>query len=740
MGIRRSGTRSSSVQPVQQPNISTTSLVSLHEHDASFREKLFTWKRALSGWFPRINDSEKTSWHIRMSKRSQALLIQSLAVIVIFIANLTLTIYTTSKHHSRNGVGIHLLINIFSTGMLLASNYCIQLQVAPTRADTDDAHKKDISLDIGVLSIRNFRYVGGRRRLSCILLAFSSIPIHLLYNSAVFQSLSSNDYTIAVVTDSFVLGKSWNISTAEGNRKGYPAWDEARVNPPQDYNKIISDMQLDVQSGVYIRENISACFATYNDYLAPQGNGVVVIKNASVEAEDSLLLYVSIIPRWDNWPKNMWALSDGNFAGFSQFSPVTDWYLGPQQYEVSHCLVQQPSTKAGRCRIEFSTYIMYTVCTLNFIIAFAIVYVWITRGIRKEKISVTIEADGAEPRQASKDVILSTLGDAIASFMQEPDETTKKMCLATKENFPSRGKHQNRQSETCSIPRKWKNVSRRWLSATSRRQWVTLLLMYIIYLAIMCILIDRFLVSLVHRGISVTLTGLWRLKFGELTPWTYLVVNLPREDPVGLISNVVLVNSPQFLFSMTYSVFNTVLTTFLVQREFSLMYSDIKRKPLRVSEPVGMQRSSYFISLPLRYGAPFYAASSITHWLISRSFFLARITALTPDGSQDYDNSFSTLAFSPIAMIITTLVAFTHMVALILLACRKYDGVMSMVSTNSKAISAACHSLPKDRKDGYQLPVQWGVVGIDENDVGHCAFTTAPSHTIKRPQEGIVYQ
>ena len=49
---------------------------------------------------------------------------------------------------------------------------------------------------------------------------------------------------------------------------------------------------------------------------------------------------------------------------------------------------------------------------------------------------------------------------------------------------------------------------------------------------------------------------------------------------------------------------------------------------------------------------------------------------------------------------------------------------MPLVASNSRAISAACHVLPEDTKNGHLLPVQWGVIKVD-NKVGHCAFTTA---------------
>lgn len=98
-------------------------------------------------------------------------------------------------------------------------------------------------------------------------------------------------------------------------------------------------------------------------------------------------------------------------------------------------------------------------------------------------------------------------------------------------------------------------------------------------------------------------------------------------------------------------MYNATMSTFLVQREFSLLYKPAKRKPLRVSEPLGIQRSSYFISLPFRYGLPLYVTSGIMHFLLSQSLFLARITALYPDGAVDRFATFSTCAYSPIAII-----------------------------------------------------------------------------------------
>jgi hypothetical protein len=159
--------------------------------------------------------------------------------------------------------------------------------------------------------------------------------------------------------------------------------------------------------------------------------------------------------------------------------------------------------------------------------------------------------------------------------------------------------------------------------------------------------------SLRRRNVETTLPQFWDMGFGKLQPYTYLVIGLPRADPEGFLANVVVSNLPQLILSVLYIFYNSMLSTFLVQREFSRMCEPRNRKPLRVSEPIGIQRSSYFISLPLRYGVPLYLSSGLMHWLISQSLFLARITALHPSNAVDVQNSFSTCAYSPIAIFIS---------------------------------------------------------------------------------------
>jgi hypothetical protein len=162
-----------------------------------FRASRFARREDLSQWFPQIkNSTNSEEWRVWVSRRSRALMLQIIVISAILVSNFGLTVFAASQFESQRGVGLiyqgdcatvgklnlwlHLLINLLSTGMLSASNYCMQLQAAPTRSNIDEAHKAGKWLDIGVPSLRNLGHINGWRKASWALLAFSSVPIHLM--------------------------------------------------------------------------------------------------------------------------------------------------------------------------------------------------------------------------------------------------------------------------------------------------------------------------------------------------------------------------------------------------------------------------------------------------------------------------------------------------------------------------------------------------------------------------------
>ncbi|KAK3370547.1 hypothetical protein B0H63DRAFT_552594 [Podospora didyma] len=244
----------------------------------SFRANLFADKISLSWWFPQILDDETKNWQIWVSKRSRAILIQILIVSFVLFINVGVTIFAISHYGSDKGVGL-----IYQGGCDTAKKLDQWLQMlinfsqpgcSPTRADVNRAHQDGKWLDIGVPSLRKLKHISKWKRLAWVMLAVSSIPIHLMFNSAVFQSLPSNDYTIAVVKDSFLNGSLWNPETALANRGPYfpgtgsHAWNSPlRVDPPSfNSTEIVQSMQVAAMSGKYERRDLASCFALYDDY------------------------------------------------------------------------------------------------------------------------------------------------------------------------------------------------------------------------------------------------------------------------------------------------------------------------------------------------------------------------------------------------------------------------------------------------------------------------------------------
>jgi hypothetical protein len=72
-------------------------------------------------------------------------------------------------------------------------------------------------------------------------------------------------------------------------------------------------MQREALTLPYENKTVADCFNLYDDYFAPQGNVLIFVKNESVQhpTEDSLLMYVSIMSRIDDWAKNTWAIENG---------------------------------------------------------------------------------------------------------------------------------------------------------------------------------------------------------------------------------------------------------------------------------------------------------------------------------------------------------------------------------------------------------------------------------------------
>ncbi|KAK5754060.1 hypothetical protein LTS12_015814 [Elasticomyces elasticus] len=350
-----------------------------------------------------------------------------------------------------------------------------------------------------------------------------------------------------------------------------------------------------------------------------------------------------------------------------------------------------------------------------------------------------------------RDGTLVTLGDALASFLAEPQSSTQGRCLMSKRDVgrgplqwvAADGSLNTRSSrrrvwfaaslwgtytasyDTCPTS----NINppamvysatkvRRWYTAVSVRRWFKTLSLCIITLCGAAVLLSMAIEHL--RGSSRV--SIFTLGFGAVDPRALLNVGLPTTGTDGLVASVLLANLPQAILSCLYLMYNGMYTSMHLSQEWST-YA-VQRKPLRVTAPCGEQKSTYFLSLPYTYAIPLLIASATLNWLVSQSLFLARIS-IWSNGVESEGDSLSTVGFSCTPIVVIIVLGSCMLLAAIGTGCRSFaSSSIPVAGSYSVAISAACHR-PKDDVNAGVLEVKWGEIhGEGTSEVGHCTFTT----------------
>ena len=113
------------------------------------------------------------------------------------IINTSIIIWVGSNYEIKNGISVlytgscarskaynvwlQLAINVLSSILLSANNYCMQCLNSPTREELDLAHAQRRWLHIGVPSIRNLRFIKADRIALWVFLGLSAFPLHFMY-------------------------------------------------------------------------------------------------------------------------------------------------------------------------------------------------------------------------------------------------------------------------------------------------------------------------------------------------------------------------------------------------------------------------------------------------------------------------------------------------------------------------------------------------------------------------------
>lgn len=102
---------------------------------------------------------------------------------------------------------IHLSINIVSTGILASSNFFMQIVTSPSRKEINHSHSFLRPLKIGLQAPTNIPALSRTKQVCWFILILSSIPIHLLFNSAVYgTTYESIKWNTTIATSHFTHG------------------------------------------------------------------------------------------------------------------------------------------------------------------------------------------------------------------------------------------------------------------------------------------------------------------------------------------------------------------------------------------------------------------------------------------------------------------------------------------------------------------------------------------------------
>ena len=168
-------------------------------------------------------------------------------------------------------------LNIIATVLVATSNYAMQCLSAPSRKDVDEAHAAGSYLNIGISSVHNLLHNLSWKSALWLSLVLTTIPIHLLLNSAFFGALQANNYGVMVVTS------GWATETTEGYESadfGINAASWAYFNLsnglPLDGNFAQSMWQQSTHNEMQ-RLSKDECFTRYSVQLQSTASNVVVV-------------------------------------------------------------------------------------------------------------------------------------------------------------------------------------------------------------------------------------------------------------------------------------------------------------------------------------------------------------------------------------------------------------------------------------------------------------------------------
>ncbi|KAL4875009.1 hypothetical protein BJY04DRAFT_211628 [Aspergillus karnatakaensis] len=642
---------------------------------------------------------------------------------------------------TRWKTGLHVLINVLSTGLLATSSYVMQCLCAPTREDLDRAHLKGSWLDVGTLSMRNFTKMDARRKLLWVTLLLSSLPMHMLFNSAVFSSIIQADLALAAIPVDLAIDEPLvevNTVAAEAffNATGFRA----------------ESIQDDIRNGTLRNLSLSDCYRRYNTDMhvfSERGALLLVATDRRYEYED-LTFYVdsndTTVPdlnsiwryeyngsrnlpysmqgdldHWTgepvHWHYPVWAIND-SAGGSREVDGMPDnWQIDSAFYYQQRARYQN-GTLSTMSWVDINTLFKYIYIynpdepqLRNYLDTSSI---WNNRTWAKNLgVRVNVSSDGWEPWRQWQDSVSVSLGPRVYPAYCLLKETEKDCEVYF--------------NLTICLSVIFSNVIKlvcMYQAAKIRRREVLLTVGDAVASFLDCpdaTTTHKCLIFLTCLGVVIYLynLGLRRIQGGGYISYPLgenIGIGVPTSQTLILEGKAVtavslIVISPQLVLSVLYYFCNGILS------------------PLRVSSPRGAQRPTYYLSIPWRYSIPLLATSATLHWLLSQSLFLVIVYMEWREGHETNIIRGEGGSFSLFAIFLTLVIDTAAMLTLIALAMRPLRSHMPMAASCSAPIAAACHP-PEDDTETSLKPVMWGEVAAatHPDDASDGSSSELPDH------------
>ncbi|KAK7423112.1 hypothetical protein QQX98_001188 [Neonectria punicea] len=554
-----------------------------------------------------------------------------------------------SKVRSANW-GVHTVVNILAVVIIAGANYVVQILASPTRTEVDTAHEKFTWLDIGIPSLRNLKLISSTRAALSAILLVLAVSSQIIYNALIFTIYTAPGANMALVSTSFVDSGSLGNNI---DLKGMSRSD-------------LVSLQTQAKDDLLVRLTSTECLSIFDDAFQTKYDAVLIITKSGSNLD-----------------------VDTAKAGTLVSDFLDD--LNKKTDSIEYCLAETADDASTSLTLSGPLLAVIAFFNLFFLLALLVA------------LALAITRNDFNP--------LVTLGDALSSFLEDPDPTTQDSCLMNKAEVKN-GVWGLREAKF------WTATSGRWASTVSLMRWAVWLATWLTPLA----LAVAALALSVKAAPKAPFTS-----FGEVS----VVYNLPNGPRVGL---AIVAALPQLLLGILYLSSNALLTMFYLSHEMSMFVSPGRLIPLRVSsgQPIGAQTTSIYITLPRALSWILFFLTAGMAFLLSQGVVLVTLDRV--DGS-----TLSGLGFSPVPLLL--LVVALAVLGLIVfgLSLRQADRRGAIDSgapagnpltlpggSCSAVLSSRCHRVP--REDGVEaLAVRWGVVreGVGMN-AGHATFSARP--------------